>query len=202
MNASAGVATAALALALGAAGGCSSSSSAPVPNPPVDAGSLEVEPGVLPVAAQTMKLVADGDAVALWNAPQGGHVLLVGASVRGLSGTVATFHGKLREVGTDALVTEEKRTVALVPAADGSGALVADATLPSQFANVAVCPDGAGRAMLGPYVLELTVSDPYDGRTASVRRTVTPSCAAVPESDLARCTCECAAAFSPGKCAK
>ena len=149
-----------------------------------------------------MKAVAEGDSVSLWNATQGGHVLLVGGRVSGLSGNVATLRGRLREVGTDAIVAEETRTVALVPASDGSGALESDDTLRSQVSNIAVCPDASGRDMLAPYVLELVVTDTYDGRTATVRRTVTPACDGVPAGDVASCTCECAAGYVLGKCSK
>lgn len=180
--------------------GCASPSSGPAPAPPVDAGALSVAPGIFTVEGEPMKLVADGDTVSLWNATQGGHVLLVGARVSGLSGTVATLRGRLRDPATDAIVAEESRTVALVPAGDGSGALVPDDTLRSQVANIAVCPDANGRDMQTPYVLELIVTDTYDGRSASVRRSVTPSCLGVPSFDLERCTCECAAGFVLGKC--
>lgn len=181
--------------------GCSSPDSSGTTKPPPSTTPLSAELGVFVDEGMPLKPIAEGDMVPLWNATQGGHVLLVGARVKGLSGKIAQFRGRLRDPKTNEIVAEETRTVGLSTAPDDATVLIPDVTLRSQVANIPVCPDSLGRDMLSPYLLELVVTDPNYATSVTIHATVTPSCSAVPASDQASCACECAAGYTLGKCA-
>src|SRR5262245_62481449 len=103
----------------------------------------DVVPGVLVVhAAQftaestPMRMLAEGDSLELWAAPQGGHVVLVGAKVQGLPGDIAVLRVRVRHPETNLIVAEEARSVKMVPVPGEPDTLQPDIRSRSQVAHV------------------------------------------------------------------
>ncbi|CAN5560131.1 hypothetical protein BH11MYX1_BH11MYX1_12910 [soil metagenome] len=142
---------------------------------PASNGSLEAE---LVVAdnAGNVRVVHDGDPVALHGAPQGGHVLLVGARVHADQACQYDATGSLRDLASNRAIGVEQR--ALIVMGTGDGWSAPDAQL-SSMPNVAVCPNFAtGTAVFGqPYELEVALRV-GDQTVADLKAMVTPMCAA------------------------
>jgi len=105
-----------------------------------DSLSLVVLPAELTEESMPLRMLADGAALHLWNAPQGGHVVLVAAKVENLSSNTATLKVRMRRPG-GIIVAEESRTVAMVPVPGEAGRMQPDIRSRSQVAHVPLCPD-------------------------------------------------------------
>ena len=53
-------------------------------------------------------LLNKGDPIELWRAPQGGHVLVVGARVRGLDSDTISLRVRVRDPESDRILAEKK----------------------------------------------------------------------------------------------
>ena len=133
---------------------------------------------VLVVAGQdgTLVEVHDGSQVPLVMAPQGGHIMLVGAKVRGTSDCMLDATGALRDLTTNRVIGLDERALLLSTASDG-WAQPSDPPL-SSMPNVAVCPSSAATTSVDghPYQLELTLTD-GSKTVATLTAMVTPTCA-------------------------
>jgi hypothetical protein len=132
---------------------------------------------VIVVAAQdgTLVEVHDGAQVPLVFAPQGGHIMLVGARIKNSSDCQLDATGDLRDPATNRVLALDKRPLLLTTAADG-WAQPSDPAL-SSMPNVAVCPSAAATQSIdgNAYTLELTLV--AGGTTvATLAATVTPTC--------------------------
>src|SRR5690606_16151587 len=85
---------------------CSESRSAESEKPSADTGGgggqpqmqcreLELRLGEFTEEGQALAPLSDGDPLHLWNAPQGGHVVLVGAEARGFTGELGSIEARL-----------------------------------------------------------------------------------------------------------
>jgi hypothetical protein len=140
-------------------------------------GSNELE-AVLVVADGngTLTEITDGAQVPLVAAPQGGHIMLVGAKLRGTTDCMLDATGALRDPATGRVIGLDKRSLLLTTGGDG-WARPSDPPL-SSMPNVAICPSAATSTPIdgNPFTLELTL---VDGSTtvATLTATVTPACA-------------------------
>lgn len=148
-------------------------------------------------------MVNEGDDIPLDPAPQGGHVIHVGAQVRGLTGDTVEIRGRLRETVGGLIIAEEARTVVMRPVPGDPTLMQTDLETISQLSHVPVCPDYDARDVVNmPSVLEVTVTELYTDppRIGVATRQVTPRCntgnAALDEA----CTCECTGNYTLGKC--
>ena len=130
--------------------------------------------------------IADGAQVPLLGAPQGGHILLVGARVKTASACQLTATAALRDTTTQRVLGLEERPLLLDERADGWA--VPPSTLDA-MPNVAVCPSAAATSNVydHEYRLELTLSK--SGRQlASLSAMITPTCS---QNALAFCQSDC-----------
>jgi hypothetical protein len=128
----------------------------------------------------------DGSEVPLIAAPQGGHIMLVGARVRAASDCQLAATGALRDPTTQRVIGLEQRPLLLERRTDGWA--VPRAGLDA-MPNVAVCPSAAAAASIdgNPYQLEISLST-LDGAPIATRTImVTPTCTS------AYCHADCAA---------
>ncbi|MFT3699502.1 MAG: hypothetical protein QM831_40520 [Kofleriaceae bacterium] len=127
-------------------------------------------------ASGNLVTLHDGDPVPLLGAPQGGHILLVGARIHEADECSLDATGALRDTGTQRVLGLDSRAMYMEPTGDGfSQPQNSLAAMP----NVAVCPTSATTAAVNgqPYQLELTAS--AMGTTiVDLKVMVTPACAA------------------------
>jgi hypothetical protein len=164
---------------------------------------LEVRPFYYVPPEQPVTLLQDGDAVQLWHAPQGGHVIVIGARVFGLDSEFIELKARIRMPDTGVIVRENARTVVMQDVAGEPGWKETDRRTCSQAAHVALCPNYGERDIVGQeYVLEVLVTELYaDFSAGSAEVHVVPSCLQTDPVGLELCTCECSANFTPGNCA-
>ena len=159
---------------------------------PADAGAVggsdEVE-AVLVAAGEdgTLIEVHDGTAVPLVRAPQGGHIMLVGAKLKGSTDCTLDATGALRDPATNRVLGLDERALLLTTGGDG-WSHPSDPPL-SSVPNVAVCPTSAATMSVdgNAYTFELTLRD-GSKTVATLTATVTPTC---PMGD-SYCHIECA----------
>jgi hypothetical protein len=166
-------------------------------------GNLEVSPLLWVSPDLPVELLEDGDLIELWHATQGGHVLRVGARVRGLEGKYVYLLARIRNPADSTIFSENGRTVVMVPVAGEPGLMQTDPRTDSQVAHVAVCPDYDARDVVGqPWLLEVEVEELYKDPipTGSAVRTVIPTCMQTVATEKAFCECECSAGYTLGKC--
>jgi hypothetical protein len=144
----------------------------------------------------------DGGALELWRAPQGGHVILIGAQIKGLESDMIELRARLRVPTTNFVVAEEGRTVVTQPVPGEPGWRQTDRRTNSQAAHVPVCPNYEARAVVGEeHVLEVEVTELYaDFSFGSATVTVLPTCMQTDPSENGNCVCECEADYTLGKC--
>ena len=130
--------------------------------------------------------IHDGGTVPLLRAPQGGHIILLGARVMDASTCMPEATGLLRDTTTNAVIGQDRAQLYLQ--SSGGGWSEPSNSL-SSMPNVPVCPSSsATRAVVGnTYSIELTLTD--GGSTiASLTAVVTPTC---PTNDGGDCAIEC-----------
>ena len=163
-------------------------------------GPIAVTPAMYRVD-KTLVDVADGDEISLEFPPQGGHVLFVGARVRGLEDDLAELRGRLRNPDDDTIIAEEGRTVAFDPSPDDPGLKIPDLRNYANVANVAVCPSYTGLDHSGrSFILEVTVTGTSSNQIGSATRLVVPTCQQADPTERQYCVCDCAANYFLGKC--
>ena len=144
--------------------------------------------------------IQDGDPIDLLLPPQGGHVMFIGAKVRGGRGGAALLRAQLLDLRSGALLAEDGRTVTL------GGAGEADLWQPDlrsygNVANIPVCPSYSGVDFHGqPFTLQVQVTDLVTRQSGTATRRAVPSCRQEGAAERALCECECAAGYQPGKC--
>lgn len=164
--------------------------------------ALEVKPFMYTTPPLPLHMLADGDPIELFRAPQGGHVLLVGARVSGLNSDTIELRARLRHASTRVIVAEELRTVIVEAVPEEPSWKQTDRRTPTQVAHVAVCPNYDPEDVVGAaHELEVTVTELYrDFSTGSSSVRVVPSCIQPNAADRAECECECVANYTLGKC--
>jgi hypothetical protein len=166
--------------------------------------SLVVVPGAFMEENAPLRILQDADAIDLWRAPQGGHVVLLAAQVRNMSTAAATIRVRMRRPDTGFIVAEEKRTVAMVPVEGEADTMQPDLRSRSQVAHVPLCPDYDPIDVVAqPLDVEIEVTALYTDppRVGSARLTLVPACRQATEEDEGLCRCECEANYALGKCA-
>ena len=148
-----------------------------------------------------MRMLAAGDPVDLWNAPQGGHVVLLGAKVKNLSSDTATLKVRFRQPDGGVIVAEEGRTVKMVPVPDEPGLMQPDIRSRSQVSNVPLCPSYGPIGIVDrTFDIEVSLTalytDPVQTGTTTLR--VVARCST--PDDEAFCRCECEPDYYLGKC--
>jgi len=150
-----------------------------------------------------LRMLGDGDALHLWKAPQGGHVVLVAAKVGNLTTNTATLKVRMRRPG-GIIVAEESRTVAMVPVPGEPNLMQPDIRSRSQAAHVPLCPDYDAEDIVDQ-VLEVDIevialyTDPPAAGKTTLR--LTPICGAIDPQDEPLCRCECEGRYVLGQCA-
>ena len=128
---------------------------------------------------------------------QGGYVMYVGARVKNMDTHLIDFSGRLLDPQTGNEVGHDERNTTLLVGTDGYAHPAADL---SNVSNVNGCPQVSTKDVQGqPYILELTVTD-RDGRTATLRNNVVPTCMQADPKLQQHCLCTCSANYFPGKC--
>ncbi|HMJ16288.1 MAG TPA: hypothetical protein VK524_32970 [Polyangiaceae bacterium] len=164
--------------------------------------NLIVEPMMYTVPDSPVRLLRDSDAIELWPAPQGGHVLLVGARVAGLESRIIELRARLRRHSSGEIVAEERRTVAVEPVPEQPALFETDRRTRTQVAHIAACPDYESVDVVDvPHALEVTVTEldaELSSGSASVN--VVPRCLPGDSGASAHCRCECSANYRLGRC--
>jgi hypothetical protein len=132
--------------------------------------------------------LVDGSRVPLIAAPQGGHILLIGARMRGVSGCSININAAVRDPCNDRVLGLEQRPISLTDRGDG-WAVPVDPDELSNFANVAVCPVEAASHDLDGSALEVEVrlTDGMGRVVSELTATITPTC----DAGDSFCRCEC-----------
>ncbi len=163
---------------------------------------LDVLPGDFVAEKQPMKMLVDGDSVKLVAAPQGGHVIHVGARVRGLASDTVNIRTRLRNPKSDAIQIEEARDVVMRPVDGQPEWMEPDLRSVSQVTHIPACPNYDAVVLLdAPWILEVIIDEIDGPGLGSARIEVKPACEQSDASAEARCQCECEPDYVLGKCA-
>jgi hypothetical protein len=163
---------------------------------------LVVLPAQFTQESMPMRMLADGDPIDLWSAPQGGHVVLFGAKVKNMTSDTATLKVRFRRPDTGLIEAEEGRSVKMVAVPGEPDTLQPDLRSFSQVANVPLCPNYKSKLAVVDETFDVEVlvtalyTDPV--QTGSARLKVVARCS-TPEEE-AFCRCECGADYYLGKC--
>lgn len=184
------------------------------------AGCQNPAPGSLDVAAarfdgQSLAPIADGDSVELTRPIQGGHVLFIGAYVRGASGSDGTIRGELRRGETDigqpllapgAIIVFEERLTTLealsagvTPPSASPGWQQVRADL-SDLANIPACPNFLSVEIPDRTLYLQVVYTDSKGNTGTAAKKVVPRCAQTDPAGRNTCLCECHANYTIDRC--
>jgi len=165
---------------------------------------LELRLGEFVEEDEPLALLQDGDFLHLWNAPQGGHVVLVGAEVRGLTDDVVSIHASLLDEASGELVRDDIRSIVMKPIEAEPGWMSPDIRSRSQVAHIPLCPDTERRTLQGQeFLLEVEISEL--GTECELSKTerlhVVPDCLQRDDAERAFCSCQCQPEYEPGTCA-
>ncbi len=180
--------------------GCGNESAGPDPKKDAGFGSYTVFPADFVAEDTPMTMLADGDGVQLFAAPQGGHVLHIAAKVQGMAGQIANIRARIRDSDTDEIVTQEARDVVWKPVPGEPESKQPDIRSISQVTHVPACPNyGALDIVDRAWTLELVITGVDVPGSGESTLSVVPKCL---ESggDHAFCQCECQAGYVLGKC--
>lgn len=166
---------------------------------------LLISPIVFTPLADPVADLTQGCDALLNAAPQGGHVLRVGARIVGLDNAPDYFvriTARVRNVDTHAFVTEDSRTVVTAEDPEHPGDRISDRRTDSQFAHAAFCPDYSPIDIVDhPYLLEVEVEELYgDQTTGQASLAVVPRCTRGTPAEQAACRCECQHDYTLGRC--
>jgi len=138
---------------------------------------LDPESAVLVASdnASVIADIADGGNVELIAAPQGGHILLVGARFKAAGDCRVDATGALRDPRTQRVIGLGQRPMILVRRADGF--VVPRAGLDA-MPNVAVCPSAAATIDVfdNTYMLEVHLATSAGDTIADLSATIVPTC--------------------------
>lgn len=162
--------------------------------------SLTVRPMLYSAPTDAPILLDEDPDAQLVAAPQGGHVLMVGARVFGLDGDTIEVTATLRRANGK-IAQFSSRTVVTQPVDGEPGWREDDRRTTSQFAHVALCPDYVDYDIVDQsFSLEVHVLELYaDDSEGTGVTEITPRCDAAVNSPL--CRCECTANYVLGRCA-
>ena len=132
--------------------------------------------------------IHDGDPVALMGAPQGGHILLVGARIHTDAACQVDATGSLRDPATNRVLGLDERALFVERTGDGWAAPSEPVSL-SAMPNVAVCPTAATAAAVNGNTYQLEVAITGGSGSATLTAMVVPTC---PAGD-SYCTSDCGA---------
>ena len=144
------------------------------------------------------RLARDGDPIELFRPPQGGHVLLVGARVKG-SRAIHQLRVRVRIPNTGNPRGESHTVV--MEAVPENRCQQNDRRTNSQVAHIAVCPDYDPRDIVGTNSASRSRSPSSTRILRRVRprsSSCRPACKADPSK--AQCECECSANYVLGRC--
>lgn len=121
--------------------------------------------------------ITDGSQVDLIAAPQGGHILLVGARVKASGDCQLQATASLRDTASSRVLGLEQRPLILEQ--HGSGWVVPRQGLDA-MPNVAVCPSFIATTAINghPYLLEVSLATIAGAPVGMASAMVTPTCAA------------------------
>jgi hypothetical protein len=162
---------------------------------------LVVFPAQFTEERMPMRMLAEGDPVDLWNAPQGGHVVLVGAKVKNLKSDTVKILARFRRLDNGFILAEDGRTVKMVPVPDEPGFMQPDLRSASQVSNVPLCPSYDGTGIVDEmFEAEVRITalytDPVQSGEAKMR--VVARCS-TPDDEVF-CRCDCGPDYFLGKC--
>ena len=150
-----------------------------------------------------LRMLAEGDSIELWPAPQGGHVVLVAAKLQNFVGDMAMLDVTARYADTPFMIAREARVVKLVPVPGEPGTLQPELTTRTQVAHIPLCPDYDPLDIVDQS-LEFTVRvSPFGMEEPSATAVIhlRPTCVAG-KVDVPFCRCECSANYTLGKCVR
>lgn len=183
-----------LALAcLGCSGGSSGDEAGE--SAPSCADELELRLGEFIEEGQPLALLKSGDSLHLWNAPQGGHVVTVGAEVGGLVTSIVEIEARLIDPETDEVLKDDLRSIVMKPIEDDDGWMTPDIRSRSQVAHLPMCPDSEGRQMIDRELhlaVEIRETESECQATGKASVAVVPGCLQEDDDDRAFCECQCA----------
>ena len=154
---------------------------------------LELRIGEFLEEDQPLDLLEAGDPLHLWNAPQGGYVVTVAAEVGGLVTSIVDIEARLLDAETEAVLSDNLRTIVMTPIAGQAGWMSPDIRSRSQVAHVALCPGSERVVRDHEFVLEIEIRETEsDCRGVGVARLpVVPRCLQEVEGERAYCDCQC-----------
>jgi len=165
--------------------------------------AMEVLPAQFIVEDMPLRMLTEGDALDLWRAPQGGHVVLVAAKVRHFPSTAAALRVRVWSPATGILIAEEKRTVAMVPVPDEPDTAQPDLRSRSQVSHVPLCPNYDPDAIVDRELeveVQMTALYTDPPQQAAARVHLVPRCNQEAATEQELCRCECGASYTLGKC--
>lgn len=177
-------------------------------------GEAGAAPELLPAALDResggLVRLSDGDPVELLRPIQGGHVLFIGAFVRGVLTCGGSLRGELRRDAAGqpgAILVSDERSSELMPIMQGAGAAGAPgpgfgAPAPdiNEVPNIPACPNVLPDEFLDKAAwLQLTFTA-RDGVQATGRVRVAPRCQQGDPALKAACRCECLANYTIDRC--
>ena len=176
-------------------------------------GSLEVIPAQF--AGSGLVAVGSGAPVELVRPIQGGHVLFIGALVRGASGSRGTIRGELRRGESAAgeplatpgpIIVFEERSTSLVELPAGPAPPTPDPGWQQvrpdigEVANIPACPNFLPIEIPDRTLQIQIVYTDEKGNTGTALRPVMPRCTQAQTSARNLCLCECRANYTIERC--
>jgi hypothetical protein len=165
-------------------------------------GAMIILPAQFTEENRPLRMLGEGDMIDLWAAPQGGHVVLVGAKVKHFAGDTAILRVRVRYPDTPFIVAEEARSVKFIPIPGEPDTKQPELETRTQVAHVPLCPDYDPMDIVDrplEFTLQVTGTASDAGQTAQTTLRLSPSCQASAEG-VAFCRCECSANYVLGKC--
>jgi len=155
---------------------------------------LELRLGEFVAEGEPLRLLAPGDPLHLWNAPQGGHVVNTAAEVHGLVTSIVSIEARLLDPVTEELVKDDVRSIVMKPIPGDDGWMSPDIRSRSQVTHIALCPDSGGQVFLDQeFLLEVEILErdtECQGRGIA-RVPVVPRCLQEASVEREFCVCEC-----------
>lgn len=162
---------------------------------------IAVTPAGYDAVAMTLTDLASGGPIDLVFPPQGGFVLFVGGRVRDLDDGNVQMRARMIDPGSQAIVAENTRVVALKRDAADANSWIPDLRSYQNVPNVTMCPSTSTTDLVDvELTLEVTVTELSSGRVGVSTLPSVPSCRQSDPKQLALCKCECAANWTPTKC--
>jgi hypothetical protein len=163
--------------------------------------ALVVRPAQFTEETMPMRMLVERDPVDLWSAPQGGHVVLIGAKVQNLMSDTANLKVRFRRPDTGLIVAEEGRTVKMVPVPGEPGLMQPDIRTRSQVSNVPLCPSYGPLGIVDElFDMEVQVTALYTDPVQIGQTTIQVIARCSTPDDEAFCRCECEPGYVLGKC--